>query len=38
MIKVSKDSERSIDGIVFGRVDFVGSLGLDRGNRIRKNY
>jgi len=31
MIKVSKDSERSIDGIVFGRVDFVGSLGLDRG-------
>ena len=30
MIKVSKDSERSIDGIVFGRVDFVGSIGLNR--------
>ena len=30
IIKVCKNSERTIDGIVFGRVDFVGSLGLSR--------
>ncbi len=30
IIRICEESERSIDGIVFGRVDFVGSLGLKR--------
>ena len=37
IIKICKESDRSIDGIVFGRVDFVGSLGLKR-DSIESEY
>jgi hypothetical protein len=30
MINVCKKNENSVDGVVFGRVDYVGSLGLNR--------
>lgn len=30
MINVIKNNEKSVDGVVFGRVDYVGSLGLNR--------
>ncbi len=32
MINLLKNNEKSIDGAVFGRVDYVGSLGLNRKN------
>ena len=32
MINLIKNNEKSIDGAVFGRVDYVGSLGLNRTN------
>ena len=32
MINILKKNEKPLDGVVFGRVDYVGSLGLNRNN------